>query len=299
MKAALFRQSMSGSGCPRLTKFRCTPNRARPCLFSDLTSPRTPTRVWSRRSYPVTATDTHGNDATDTFRVTVKSTQTIEFSLDSETTVGDPPITLSASATSGLPVGYRIISGLGTINGHLLTPTSAGSVVVEAFQAGDASYAAASPVRRTIVAVPNAQRWETQFFPDPDDRNNPAVSGDHVDLTGDGINNLLAYAFNVSPHQTHLGILPSPSIDDQNRLTINFIRDTRATDLDYRVEAGPSLSSLQTIAQSIGGGAPTGSAVISESGDSSTRTIVVSDTSAGSEANVRFIRLVVTRNSGQ
>ena len=244
----------------------------------------------------VTATDLHGNDAVDVFRVILKTAQTINFSLIPEITLGDPPITLNATASSNLAVGYRIVSGPAIVNGNIFTPTRVGSVTVEAFQNGNDSFNAAIPVQQVIQIVSNFHRWVNAFYPNPVDQNDPAVSGDGVDMTGDGISNLLAYAFNLDPRIFHRDLLPAPNFDEANRLTIDFIRDTRATDLNYRVEAGPAPNFLQTIAQSIGGSAPSGSGVISESGGSTTRTVTVSDTVTAEQSQIRLMRLVVTRD---
>ncbi|GJM36135.1 MAG: hypothetical protein DHS20C18_51360 [Saprospiraceae bacterium] len=53
----------------------------------------------------------------------------------------DDPFTLSANASSGLPVSFEIVSGPATINGGEVTLTGvAGEVVVKASQAGDGTY---------------------------------------------------------------------------------------------------------------------------------------------------------------
>jgi hypothetical protein len=64
--------------------------------------------------------------------------------------------TLSASATSSLPVSFSIVSGPGTItNGNILSYTGAGSVVVRASQGGSSIYNPATNVDATItVSVP-------------------------------------------------------------------------------------------------------------------------------------------------
>jgi uncharacterized protein (DUF433 family) len=68
------------------------------------------------------------------------------------------PFTVSgASASSGLPVTYTIKSGPATISGTTITPTDIGSVVVEASQAGNADYNAATPVDQTIAVIKATQ----------------------------------------------------------------------------------------------------------------------------------------------
>jgi hypothetical protein len=64
---------------------------------------------------------------------------------------GVPPITLSASASSGLPVTFSVLSGPGAVNGSILAITGPGTVIVAADQAGDTDYTPAAEVQQTIV----------------------------------------------------------------------------------------------------------------------------------------------------
>ena len=71
----------------------------------------------------------------------LKADQSIAFSPLSNLRVGDPPVLLDASASSGLPVVFSVISGDATLSGHLLTLGSQpGPIVVRAFQQGDNNY---------------------------------------------------------------------------------------------------------------------------------------------------------------
>jgi sugar lactone lactonase YvrE len=84
-----------------------------------------------------------------------QSTQTISFSQPaSPVTYGVSPITLTASATSSLTVAFSVLSGPGTINGSVLTVTGAGTIVIAANQAGNASYAPAAEVQQSITVNP-------------------------------------------------------------------------------------------------------------------------------------------------
>jgi hypothetical protein len=81
-----------------------------------------------------------------------KKAQTITFTLSSSTlTYGSAPIPLSATASSGLPVAFLVISGPGAVSGNSLTVTGAGTIVIEADQAGNSAYSAASPVQQTLT----------------------------------------------------------------------------------------------------------------------------------------------------
>ncbi len=73
--------------------------------------------------------------------VVTKKTQSVTFPA-----VGGPfntPLSLSASASSGLPVTYSVLSGPGTVSGNVLTFTGIGVVTVQATQPGNAIYNAA------------------------------------------------------------------------------------------------------------------------------------------------------------
>ena len=75
--------------------------------------------------------------------IVVKEGQTITFGPLSGVTLGAAPITLNASASSGLAVTFSVISGPGTVKGSTLTVIGAGTITIEADQAGNADYQAA------------------------------------------------------------------------------------------------------------------------------------------------------------
>ena len=69
--------------------------------------------------------------------------QTVSFGPIAARFVDDPPLTLSATASSGLAVSFRVVSGPATIAGNTLTVTGPGAVVMRAEQGGNAAYGAA------------------------------------------------------------------------------------------------------------------------------------------------------------
>jgi CSLREA domain-containing protein len=89
----------------------------------------------------------------NSFDVT-ESSQTITFpALPASVTFGVAPITLKATASSGLAVSYSV-TGPATVSGSTLTITGAGTVVVTASQAGNGgSFTAATPVSQTITVT--------------------------------------------------------------------------------------------------------------------------------------------------
>jgi hypothetical protein len=78
-----------------------------------------------------------------TFVVKIKRSQTISFAPLTDRIVGDPPSVLSASASSGLPVSFSVVSGPVTVSGDKLTVTGMGTVIVRASQGGDDLFDAA------------------------------------------------------------------------------------------------------------------------------------------------------------
>jgi hypothetical protein len=71
--------------------------------------------------------------------------QTITFNSLAPQTYGVAPITLTATASSGLPVTFTVTSGPANISGSYLNITGAGQVSVEASQAGDGTTYSAAP----------------------------------------------------------------------------------------------------------------------------------------------------------
>lgn len=84
----------------------------------------------------------------------VQVAQTIAFPTIPTQFYGVAPFALSAAASSGLPVSYKVISGPATVSGGTLTITSTGSVTVQASQAGNAEYTSATPFSQTFTVSP-------------------------------------------------------------------------------------------------------------------------------------------------
>jgi hypothetical protein len=84
-----------------------------------------------------------------------KAAQTITFPQPtSPVTYGVSPIALSGTATSGLTVTFSVdptSTGAGTISGNTLTVKAPGNLVIDAKQAGNTDYQAATQLQRTIV----------------------------------------------------------------------------------------------------------------------------------------------------
>lgn len=82
-----------------------------------------------------------------------KLAQTVSFPAPTDHAVTDPAFDLNATATSGLPVTYAVVSGPAVVNAGKLQLTGPGAVTVQASQPGNAAYLAAPSVSRTFNAV--------------------------------------------------------------------------------------------------------------------------------------------------
>lgn len=80
-----------------------------------------------------------------------KATQTIIFDVIGSKTFGDDPFVLSATADSGLPVAFEVVSGPASIQDSILTITGAGSITMQAIQEGDTNYESTSVEQTFIV----------------------------------------------------------------------------------------------------------------------------------------------------
>ena len=122
-----------------------------------------PDGVPSGQVITATATDPSGNTSTFSGAKTVPSggsgklAQTITFPGIAGESFNAGPITLNATASSGLAVSYGVTSGPATVSGGVVTITGAGSITIQATQAGNSTYAAATAVSQSFMATPAAQ----------------------------------------------------------------------------------------------------------------------------------------------
>ena len=94
-------------------------------------------------------------DVPQTFNIAAKYTQAISFGSLATQVMGAAPITVSASASSGLTVNFTAAgtcSSSGT-NGSTITLSSVGTCTVTAHQAGDNQYFAAADVPQTFSII--------------------------------------------------------------------------------------------------------------------------------------------------
>ena len=120
-----------------------------------ITAALTPPATFSSALYTLEISD--GTATVTTLPAAVFVTrrpQTIRFSPGATATAASS-VSLEATAESGLPVSFAIVSGAGSLSGRLLTGNG-GPVVVRATQAGDGNWAPAEPIERTITFISGA-----------------------------------------------------------------------------------------------------------------------------------------------
>lgn len=85
--------------------------------------------------------DGAGASATSSTTLTIRGTQTIALSAIGDHVFGEAPFTISATASSGLPVTFTsLMPGVVTVSGNTVTLVAAGTATVRASQAGDANW---------------------------------------------------------------------------------------------------------------------------------------------------------------
>ena len=87
-----------------------------------------------------------------------QGSQTITFGTQSGQSFGTAPFSISATATSGLTVTFASNStGICTVSGSTVTLVAIGTCSITASQAGNANYAAATPVTQTFSVTQGTQ----------------------------------------------------------------------------------------------------------------------------------------------
>ncbi len=128
--------------------------------------------------------------------------------------------------------------------------------------------------------------WKSNYF-SPLQLADPVVSGILASPAGDGVGNLLDYAFGLNPTIAYTSASASQVALAANQLTITFPRNKSASDLTYSVEVSGNLQTWNS-----GSGYTSPPVVLSD--DGFTQTIQTKDLILSSSNSHRFIRLRVT-----
>jgi hypothetical protein len=93
----------------------------------------------------------------------------------------------------------------------------------------------------------NYAGWQERFFT-VEERADNSIVGDLVDLSGNGVSNLLHYALNRDPRETQRSGLPKltrTTVDEEEFLSLTFLRPLGVQDLAYHVEVSSDLLEWQ------------------------------------------------------
>lgn len=160
------------------------------------------------------------------------TSQTVTFDPIANKTYGNAPFTVSATASSNLPVTFSVVSGPATVNGNTVTITGAGQVTLRATQAGDDTYESAS-ADQTFTVGPVLLRViadsKTKVFGAP----NPAFTVHYSGfVNGDGANSLLgSLSFNAAPDNSPVGTYSiTPSGLSSGNYAIQYLAGTLTVD---------------------------------------------------------------------
>ncbi|MDD5261219.1 MAG: putative Ig domain-containing protein [Methylacidiphilales bacterium] len=221
--------------------------------------------------------------------VSVLALPAINSALTATATAGSPfSYTISATnspasySATGLPSGLSVNTISGLISG---TPGMKGTSSVTISATNMIGTGSATLALNSLPA--SFATWKAAWFTTAQ-LSDPTVSGDLANPSGDGICNLLDYAFNLdpTPHNSAL-FLPQPT-EQGGFLALTYTVNKSVGDLVYLVEVSGDLQNWNS------GPVYTSSPVVL-SDNGVTQTVQVTDLTSTSAASRRFIRLRVTK----
>lgn len=170
--------------------------------------------------------------------------QTINFPALADRPFTTTAITLSATASSGLPVTFQV-SGPATLSGNSLTLTGLGTVWVWASQAGNGSYLAAPSVQRGFFVTGNFLWWQYSWFT-AEELADPNISNPNAFYRPDGYPNLVKYALGLNTRQAVTTGLPAMSTTATDWV-YTYTRPSNRPDITYAVEISTNLTTWTTV----------------------------------------------------
>jgi hypothetical protein len=198
-------------------------------------------------------------------------------------------VTRTGSAISGadyaaVPTNY-VFAAAQTVTNISVLPVSddvaEGDETVMLTIVAGSGYTVGSPASATVTIQDKPMdAWRVAWF--ADNANNPAIACDTCDPEGDGLGNLLEYAFDLNPNLANT--LPGPTTEN-GYLTLTYTRVKAATDITYRPEVTGTMP----------GGWTNNVVTVSVTDQGATELIKVRDTVPMSGAATRFIRVRISR----
>ena len=183
-----------------LTSTQLNATASVPGSFLYVPSAGTVLGVGNNQSLTVSFTPTDTANYSNVTQLTVinvlKAAQMITFNPLSSKTFGDAPFALSATASSGLPVSFQIVSGPATLSTNTLTITGVGTITVRALQGGNGNFNPATSVDQafsvvkanSVIALSNLEHTY-----------DGSAKSATVTTTPAGLNATVAYTLNGSP----------------------------------------------------------------------------------------------------
>lgn len=203
--------------------------------------PFSPVRAADSGNYTLVATNAFGSTTSSPITLSVTPVaQTIDFPALPDVPFTRTPLTLAATASSGLPVSFTVVFGPATLSANALTFTSTGLVTVRATQPGDADYTAAPAIERSFTVLPNFAAWQNARFSSAQLAEPATIAPDAV-LTADRLANLLKYALGLDPQVAATSGLPVIGSED-GVWTFTYTRPDSVTDVTYAVEVSEDLT---------------------------------------------------------
>lgn len=157
-----------------------------------------PTPPVDAGSYPVIATidnPHYQGSASGTLEV-ARASQTLVFEDLPGQVYGASPVTLHATASTGLPAVFSLVSGPASLNGDLLTITGVGTVVVRAEQPGNSNYLPAHAVEQALLVGKASATVVLEGLSQTYDGNPKSVT---TSTTPSGLNVVVTYAGQLTP----------------------------------------------------------------------------------------------------
>lgn len=156
--------------------------------------PEVPVDAGSYAVSVVVTEPNHSGSATDTL-VIAKAAQSIDFAGLDPVVEDEAPFALTATATSDLPVSFESSNpAVATVSGNTVTITGIGATTITASQAGDDNHLAATDVLQILTIISIYDNWAAGTFANPFLETDP-----NADPDGDGLVNLLEFAFGTDP----------------------------------------------------------------------------------------------------
>ncbi len=192
-------------------------------------------------SYIVMITNTSGTVTSNAATLTVTGqSQSIDFATVNDQAFTLNPITLVATATSGLPVSFSVVSGPAVVSSNNFFLNGVGLVTIRANQAGGDGYLAATPAERSLVIRKNYAYWQFTHFT-PDELAMSSISGPNAVVGYDGIPNLVKYALGMDSGSVTDAGIPTLSTDGTNWI-YTFTCPSEITDVTSAVQCSEDMA---------------------------------------------------------